>query len=30
MSYTQKIHYKLIKVSPIIDNIVLVLDCFAF
>ena len=29
-TYTQKIHYKLIKISPILDNIVLVLDCFAF
>ena len=30
MSYTQKIHYKLIELSPIVNNIVLVLDCFAF
>ena len=30
MPYTQQIHYKLIKLSPVIENVLLVLDCFAF
>ena len=30
MTHTQQIHYKLIKISPVIESVVLVLDCFLF